>query len=82
VGFGLGVVFVLLVGVLGVWVLGWVLLFVFFVGFLCGISGAPTTFINGELYAMTGVELLTVVRNILANSQTTGNQTLTRSSGS
>lgn len=48
----------------------------------CGISGAPTTFINGELYAMSGVELLTVVQNILANSQTTGNQTFTSSSGS
>jgi hypothetical protein len=37
----------------------------------CGISGAPTTFINGGLYAMSGVELLTVVQNILADSQTT-----------
>jgi hypothetical protein len=48
----------------------------------CGISGAPTTFINGELYAMSGVELLTVVQNILADSQTTQNQTFTSSSGS
>ena len=30
-----------------------------------GISGAPTTFINGELYAMSGVELLSVVRSML-----------------
>ena len=30
-----------------------------------GISGAPTTFINGELYAMSGVELLTVVKSML-----------------
>ena len=30
-----------------------------------GIGGAPTTFINGELYAMSGVELLTAVQNIL-----------------
>ena len=48
----------------------------------CGISGAPTTFINGGLYAMSGVELLTVVQNILADSQTTQNQTFTSSSGS
>lgn len=32
-----------------------------------GISGTPTTFINGELYAMTGVELLTTVQSLLAN---------------
>ena len=48
----------------------------------CGISGAPTTFINGELYAMSGVELLTVVQNILADSQSAENQTFTSSSGS
>ena len=30
-----------------------------------GITGTPTTFINGELYAMSGVELLSVVRTIL-----------------
>ena len=35
-----------------------------------GISGAPTTFINGELYAMSGVELLKVVQDILADSTT------------
>lgn len=29
-----------------------------------GISGAPTTFVNSELYAMSGVELLAVVRNL------------------
>lgn len=45
-----------------------------------GISGAPSTFINGELYAMSGVELLTAVQQILADSHTTGNQTLTTSS--
>jgi formate-nitrite transporter family protein len=33
-----------------------------------GVTGTPTTFINGELYAMTGVELLTVVQTILANA--------------
>ena len=31
-----------------------------------GVSGTPTTFINGELYALSGVELLTAVQNILA----------------
>lgn len=30
-----------------------------------GISGTPTTFINDELYAMSGVELLAVVKSIL-----------------
>lgn len=30
-----------------------------------GITGSPTTFINGELYAMDGVELLSVVKTIL-----------------
>jgi len=30
-----------------------------------GISGTPTTFINGELYAMSSVELLSVVKTIL-----------------
>jgi len=30
-----------------------------------GITGAPTTFINGELYAMGGVELLSVVKTLL-----------------
>lgn len=44
-----------------------------------GISGAPTTFINGELYAMSGVELLTAVETILADSPTTM-KTLTTSS--
>ena len=33
-----------------------------------GITGAPTTFINGELYAMSGVELLAVVKTILQAS--------------
>ena len=32
---------------------------------IAGISGAPTTFINGNLYAMTGIDLLAVVRGIL-----------------
>lgn len=31
-----------------------------------GISGAPTTFINGELYAMSGVDLLAVVKARIA----------------
>jgi hypothetical protein len=30
-----------------------------------GISGAPTTFINGRLYAMSGLELLGAVKTIL-----------------
>ena len=30
-----------------------------------GITGTPTTFINDELYAMSGVELLAVVKTIL-----------------
>ena len=30
-----------------------------------GITGTPTTFINGELYAKSGVELLSVVRTLL-----------------
>jgi protein-disulfide isomerase len=30
-----------------------------------GISGAPTTFINGELYAMSGVDLLSTVKKML-----------------
>ena len=30
-----------------------------------GITGAPTTFINGELYAMSGVELLSTVKKML-----------------
>jgi len=30
-----------------------------------GITGAPTTFINGELYAMSGPELLDVVKALL-----------------
>jgi len=29
------------------------------------ITGTPTTFINGELYAMSGGELLSIVRTIL-----------------
>ena len=31
-----------------------------------GITGAPTTFINGVLYSMTGVELLDTVKSLLA----------------
>lgn len=30
-----------------------------------GITGAPTTFINGELYAMSGVDLLSTVKAML-----------------
>ena len=30
-----------------------------------GITGAPTTFINGELYAMSGTELLSTVKRML-----------------
>ena len=30
-----------------------------------GITGASTTFINGEMFAMSGVELLSVVKTIL-----------------
>jgi len=48
----------------------------------CGISGAPTTFINGELYAMSGVELLNVVQSILADSPATENKTSTTASQS
>jgi len=36
-----------------------------------GITGAPTTFINGELYAMSGVELLWVVKSMLASTDNT-----------
>ena len=35
-----------------------------------GITGTPTTFINGELYAMTGVDLLEAVKTILAQQRT------------
>ena len=31
-------------------------------GIIDGITGAPTTFINGELYAVTGIELIEVVK--------------------
>ena len=41
-----------------------------------GITGAPTTFINGELYAMSGVELLSVVKTILGKNQSSGNALL------
>jgi formate-nitrite transporter family protein len=34
-----------------------------------GITGVPTTFINGELYSMSGVELLSVVKTILEENQ-------------
>jgi len=47
-----------------------------------GISGTPTTFINSELYAMSGVELLTTVQRILADSHATENQAFTTSSRS
>ena len=30
-----------------------------------GITGAPTTFVNGELYAMSGVDLLSTVKTML-----------------
>ena len=36
-----------------------------------GITGAPTTFINGELYAMSGVELLSVVKSMLSSTDHT-----------
>jgi len=36
-----------------------------------GITGAPTTFINGELYAMSGVELLSVVKSMMASTDNT-----------
>jgi len=36
-----------------------------------GITGAPTTFVNGELYAMSGVDLLSMV-NILLKNQSVG----------
>lgn len=35
-----------------------------------GITGAPTTFINGELYSMSGVELLAAVKVIMADHST------------
>lgn len=34
-----------------------------------GITGVPTTFINGELYAMGGVELLSAVKTILKENK-------------
>jgi len=34
---------------------------------ISGISGAPTTFVNGVLFAMSGVELLTTVKVSLEN---------------
>jgi len=37
---------------------------------IAGISGAPTTFINGNLYAITGVDLLEAVRGILKDQNT------------
>jgi len=37
-------------------------------GIINGISGAPTTFVNGELFAKSGVELLTAVRSIAEES--------------
>ena len=41
-----------------------------------GITGTPTTFINDELYAMSGVELLSVVKTILEKNQSSGNALL------
>jgi len=41
-----------------------------------GITGAPTTFINGELYAMSGIELLSVVKTILEKNQSSDNALL------
>jgi protein-disulfide isomerase len=35
-----------------------------------GISGTPTTFINGTLFAMDGVELITAIKAILAAQNT------------
>jgi len=34
-----------------------------------GITGVPMTFINGELYAMSGVELLSAVKTILKENK-------------
>ena len=34
-----------------------------------GITGAPTTFINGELYAMSGVELIAAVKASLMSDK-------------
>jgi formate-nitrite transporter family protein len=34
-----------------------------------GITGAPTTFINGVLYSMSGVELLATVKSLLASGK-------------
>jgi protein-disulfide isomerase len=36
-----------------------------------GITGVPTTFINSELYAMSGVELLSVVKSMMAPTDNT-----------
>jgi protein-disulfide isomerase len=33
-----------------------------------GITGAPTTFINDELYAMSGVDLLSTVKTMLEST--------------
>ncbi len=41
-----------------------------------GITGVPTTFINGELYAMSGVELLSVVKTILKQNESSRNALL------
>src|SRR5262245_3532282 len=38
-----------------------------------GITGAPTTFINGELYAMSDVELLTVVKTLITENESSRN---------
>jgi len=37
-----------------------------------GITGAPTTFINDELYAMTGLDLVAAVKAILGEQRTAG----------
>ena len=38
-----------------------------------GISGTPTTFINGELFAMSGLELFSAVKTILKENESSRN---------
>ena len=38
-----------------------------------GITGVPTTFLNGELFAASGMELLSAVRTTLENNQSAWN---------
>lgn len=39
-----------------------------------GITGAPTTFINDELYAMSGIELIEAVKSLLAEQRNQSSQ--------